>query len=281
MLYSDMNTTYKEFMKLRNFLYINSDMVEEYVSSIDGYTYDEEQREIAVINEKSRNSVDSSLDGGIENYGRKEEEIRRTARVSSASKFDKIYKYLSTNGEDSLKYFESIDEDSYKELRRDDYLEVLVTARFSKMKEVADAVKKFAELASTIENITEQRIIDKKTKSTIKGFVNLEKINSEKEVTCVFEFEDKQYPIVARLDNSFFQCEQERFVGEAYLMCKIIRKIDKGKSIRLDEIFEDIKKFPLNRDQRRKMPKNMANPAELSDVIKGPALVVLPIAVYQ
>ena len=29
------------------------------------------------------------------------------------------------------------------------------------------------------------------------------------------------------------------------------------------------------------MPKNMDNPAELRDVIKGPALVVLPIAVYQ
>ena len=47
------------------------------------------------------------------------------------------------------------------------------------------------------------------------------------------------------------------------------------------KIFEDIKKLPLNRAQRRNMPKNMDNPAELRDVIKGPALVVLPIAVYQ
>lgn len=51
--------------------------------------------------------------------------------------------------------------------------------------------------------------------------------------------------------------------------------------IKLDEIFDDIKKIPLNRSQRRNMPKNMDNPAELRDVIKGPALVVLPIAVYQ
>jgi len=29
------------------------------------------------------------------------------------------------------------------------------------------------------------------------------------------------------------------------------------------------------------MPKNMENPVEFRDVIKGPALVVLPIAVYQ
>ena len=48
-----------------------------------------------------------------------------------------------------------------------------------------------------------------------------------------------------------------------------------------DEIFDDIKKIPMNRQQRRKMPKNMDNPDELKDVVKGPALVVVPIAVYQ
>ncbi len=66
-----------------------------------------------------------------------------------------------------------------------------------------------------------------------------------------------------------------------YLLCKIIRKVPKGQSLKLDEIFDDIKKLPLNRAQRRNMPKNIDNPAELRDIIKGPALVVLPIAVYQ
>ena len=87
--------------------------------------------------------------------------------------------------------------------------------------------------------------------------------------------------MVAYLDSSYFRCEQENFVGQAYVLCKIIRKVPKGQSIKLDEIFEDIKKMPLNRDQRRKMPKNMDNPEMMRDVIKGPALVVTPIAVYQ
>lgn len=65
------------------------------------------------------------------------------------------------------------------------------------------------------------------------------------------------------------------------MVCKVLRKIPKGKSIKLDEIFDDIKKIPMNRQQRRKMPKNMDNPEILRDVIKGPALMVVPIAVYQ
>lgn len=64
------------------------------------------------------------------------------------------------------------------------------------------------------------------------------------------------------------------------MLCKVIRKVPKGEKIKLDEIFEDVKKMPLNRSQRRNMPKNIDNPAEIRDEIKGPALVVLPIAVY-
>ena len=86
---------------------------------------------------------------------------------------------------------------------------------------------------------------------------------------------------MASLDDSFFRCSQENFVGQAYLLCKVMRKIPKGQSVKLDEIFDDIKKMPLNRSQRRSMPKNINNPAEIRDIVKGPALVVLPVAVYQ
>ena len=65
------------------------------------------------------------------------------------------------------------------------------------------------------------------------------------------------------------------------MLCKIQKKIVKGQSVKLDEIFEDIKKLPLNREQRRKMPKNLDNPDIIRDVIKGPALQVIPIAIYQ
>ena len=166
-------------------------------------------------------------------------------------------------------------------MHRDDFLEVLVTARFSKMKELTDSVKKIAELAAVFETITDQQILDKKASEAVNGFSALGQMKAGKEISCVFEFEDGSYPLVAYLDESYFRCEQDDFVGQAYLLCKVIKKIPKGQSVKLDEIIDDIKKLPLNRAQRRSMPKNMDNPAELRDVIKGPALVVLPIAVYQ
>jgi len=149
------------------------------------------------------------------------------------------------------------------------------------MKELTDSVKKIAELAAIFETITDQQILDKKATEAVNGFSALGQIKSGKEIACVFEFDDKKYPLVAYLDESYFRCRQDSFVGQAYLLCKIIRKVPKGQSIKLDEIFDDVKKLPLNRAQRRNKPKNMDNPAELRDIIKGPAFVVLPIAVYQ
>lgn len=97
----------------------------------------------------------------------------------------------------------------------------------------------------------------------------------------MFSFEDGAFPLVAHLNENNFKCELSQFVGLFYMLCKIQKKIVKGQSVKLDEIFEDIKKLPLNREQRRKMPKNLDNPDIIRDVIKGPALQVIPIAIYQ
>ena len=273
----------EKMMKLRNFLYLNTKVVEDYISAIDGYTYDEESQAIATSSENNvSGKVGGALiGGGGEHTGKKEEEIKRSVRISDASKFDRIYRYLESDEDDGLKYFEGLNEETYNELSRDDFLEVLVTARFSKMKEITDSVMKIAELAAAIEPLTDQTILDQEATKANNGFAALSQFKSGKEISCVFEFEDGQYPLIAYLDQSYFRCNQDSFIGQAYLLCKIIRKVPKGQSIKLDEIFDDVKKLPLNRAQRRSMPKNIDNPAELRDIVKGPALVVLPIAVYQ
>lgn len=270
-------------MKLRNFLYLNTKVIEDYIAAIDGYTYDEESQAIATSSENALTGKGALgiASGSGSHTGKQSEEIKRSVHISDAAKFEKVHKYLRSDEEDGLKYFEFLTDTDYDGLYRDDFLEVLVTARFSKMKELTDSVMKIAELAAVFETITNQQILDKKTTESVQGFSALGQMKSGKEIACVFEFADGKHPIVAYLDESYFRCNQDNFVGQSYLLCKIVRKIPKGQSIKLDEIFDDFKKLPLNRAQRRNMPKNMDNPAELRDVIKGPALVVLPIAVYQ
>lgn len=270
-------------MKLRNFLYLNTKVIEDYVAAIDGYTYDEESQAIATSSENALagKGTFGIASGSGSHTGKQSEEIKRSVYISDAAKFEKVYKYLRSDEESALKYFEVLIDPNYENLHRDDFLEVLVTARFSKMKELTDSVMKIAEMTAVFETIIDQQILDQKAIEAIKGFSVLGRMKSGKEIACVFEFVGGKHPIVAYLDESYFRCAQDNFVGQSYLLCKIIRKIPKGRSIKLDEIFDDFKRLPLNRAQRRNMPRNMDNPEELRDVIKGPALVVLPIAVYQ
>lgn len=83
-------------MKLRNFLYLNTKVVEDYLSAIEGFTYDEETQAIAT---SSENTVGTSaavpiFSGSGEHTGKKEEEIKRSVKISDASKFEKIYRFL-------------------------------------------------------------------------------------------------------------------------------------------------------------------------------------------
>lgn len=222
------------------------------------------------------------ISGNGEIATKKVDEVKRSVHISDAAKFDKVFKYLQSGNEDEqVKYYEFLTEEEFNSLHRDDFLEVLVTSRFSKMKELTDSVMKVADLAKVIQIITDEEILDKKAKEAVDGFSALGQLREGKEISCVFNFEDGKYPLVAYLDQSYFRCSEDNFVGESYLLCKIIRKVQKGQSVKLDEIFGDVKKLPLNREQRRKMPKNMDNPKEIKDVVKGPALIVIPIAVYQ
>ena len=272
------------FMKLRNFLYLNTKILDDYISAIDGFTYDEETQAIASSSENvAAGSVRLPIIGAEGSHsGKKSEEIKRSVKINDAAKFDRLFRYLQTGDNDeALKYYELMNNEIYDALSRDDFVEVLVTARFSRAKELTDSVQKVANLAAIIQGITDQQILDKKATEAINGFTALGELNSKKEVSCVFNFEDSNYPLVASLDENYFRCAQESFVGQSYMLCKIIRKIAKGQNIMLDEIFDDLKKLPLNREQKRKMPKNMNNPDIIRDVIKGPALTVIPIAVYQ
>ena len=271
-------------MKLRTFLYLNKKIIEDYLAVIDGYTYDEESRETEKVSENTaEGKVGAAVVAGKGAHSSKEVEgVRKSVRISSAAKFDRVFEFLKSQEEDEqVKYYESLSADLFSNLRRDDFMEVLVSARFSKMKDFVNSVEQLGKLAIAMEKLTDEQILDQKTRFAVEGVSALSQYKQSKAVSCVFEFEDGKYPLIACLDESYFQCEQASFVGDAYLLCKILKKIPEGESVRLDEVLANIEKLPLNQEQRSKLPNDMSNPEVLRDEINGPALLVVPIAFYQ
>lgn len=137
------------------------------------------------------------------------------------------------------------------------------------------------DLLTVFQQLVDKPIIDNKDKEAINGLESLGEIKNNNLLTCVFKFEDKKYPLIAYLDESYFKISKDDFSTLSYMFCKIQRKIDKGQKIELDEIFKDVKFLGLNKAQRKKLPKNLSNPKEIKDVVNGPAFIVTPIAIYK
>ena len=75
-------------MKLRNFLYLNTKVIEDYMAAIDGYTYDEESQAIMTANENSvsgKGTVGVASGSGM-HTGKQSEEVKRNVRISDAAK---------------------------------------------------------------------------------------------------------------------------------------------------------------------------------------------------
>lgn len=65
-------------MKLRNFLYLNTKVVEDYIAAIDGYTYDEESQAISTSKENavSGKGTIGVASGNGSHVGKQSEEIK-------------------------------------------------------------------------------------------------------------------------------------------------------------------------------------------------------------
>lgn len=267
---------------LRRILYADIDALDDYISIIDGYTYEEQEVTKNTSTNKEgkaniggkRASVGGSLEKSID------ETVSLNAKVTIASKLDKVIKYLKQN--DDLKYYQNLDDEISKDIFRDDFLEVLVTPRFSKLQDILSAASNLKTMMNAIEPYVDGKIMDKKTEDAVNGLDQLSKSRNSNVLPCVFNFDDMNYPLIGKIDKNYLKASSDQFVSQVYMLCKVQRKIEKGQSILLDELFEDVKSLPMNRVQKRKLKDtDMSNPEEFKDKINGPGYVVIPIAIYQ
>lgn len=269
-------------LNLRSYLYLNNQLLTDYLSAIDGFAYEEE-----VHSDRHNTSKEGEIKAGVpivsgggKISSSEGTEITKSVKITEAAKFQRIYDYLKSK--DAIQYYESMSDEIWESLERDSFLEVLVNARFSKVRELVNAAKGFEQVAQVFGAFMETPLYDKNVSSAINGIKSLESMSNENEIPCVLTFTNMQeYPMVSYLDKEYLKVEKERFVGDFYMLCKVQRKIEKDQKVELDELFEKFKNLPLNREQRRKMPGNLNNPKEFRDVVKGPGAIVIPIAMYK
>jgi len=270
---------------LRNYLYLDKQMVDDSLAAIDGALYDET---IVQTQEKGQNlaaglhaGLPSVVEGdlGAGRSSSAKTEITKQTQLTDAAKFQRVYERLEK--EDGFQYYDGIDSAIWGNFDRGDLLELDVSispTRIGALAEFAESAKGLADLA---EALTGQSPLDDKTQAIIEGIKLLGRMESEKGIPIRMKpLSDGEYTFVAYLDPKNLRVARDRLVGEVTVFCKIQRKLKESEKLELFDPLASVQQLKKITKGRQK-PIKTKMPPEFRDTIKAPAAVIIPLAIYR
>jgi len=267
---------------LRNFLYLNNQLLDDFLSALDGELYEE-----GTVVEKSQRSseggggVDLQLvKGGGKRGSSSGIETTKKVSLNYAGKFQRLYEKLDEMNE--IQYYESMTLEKWNNIGRNKIIDCLVKINFSKLESMSEIAEQMAPLAQFAKQFAESAIFNDKSMEAIEGFKELGKLNRKNGVPCICSFiNDPEYKLISYLNPIFLKVPKDQMIGELNIFCKVQRKLADGEKIELSNIIPPINGLKLNREQKRKLIKGSKLPSEFQDTIKSPAAVVIPVAIYS
>ncbi|MGG3884046.1 DUF6414 family protein [Brevibacillus panacihumi] len=267
-------------MILRNFLYIDTNMLNDFLSTIDGYleegTRDQTELEKSQKSGKANAKV---IEGNLQFDS--STEIKQKLSRTEASKFQKLYAYLQDNG--MSQFLDAFDEEIWKQIRRGEILEVPAKTRLPKTFQLIQDFQSMTPMVEIMQALGEVPFKEQRELAMFKGASILGEQAENQNVPLIFETEStKGYTFVCQLQRPFIRTDLNNLVGEADVIGKVQRIIPKGNQV---EMFSLIPAFDsylstMNREEKRKF-MNDKKKSKLAEVIKGPAMIITPLAIYR
>lgn len=264
---------------LRNFLYLDTQLVDDYLSSIEGFLYDSETVVEKEIDGRTFDTKNKSGQQSDKNESILGLEVTKKLRLTDSSKFQRLYKLLKN--EDAFSYWETVTAQQWDNLKRNDLLEGIVTVRFSNMDGISAWAGRMNQLAGFMESVTGESLLEGEFTEAMKGLNGLGQLQQGKGIPCVMSCIDSDYKFVAYLNPQFLKVSKENMIGELTIFCKVQRKLRNDEKIDLNEIFPSIQNSNLSSIFKEFSGDIDIVPPELEDTVNGPAAVIIPIAIYR
>lgn len=265
-------------MKLRSYLYINQRLVDDYLSAIDGSLYEEE-----LVRTQKKISQNSAIEAGLPITGAGGEisaddgkTSEKKLKITYAAKLKRVVDYL--NEENQLNEIEDLDEKVLNSLKREEFIEVFVNLRPSKMQHLVESLNKITNMLSSLSSLLPLTEDDKNMMTQMKDFGKMKEQADAGICQVVFNPDgNESISLIAQLEKEFLLEPMEKMSKQCYVLCKVQRKIRRDEEVEVDALFagmEGIKPFMENEEE-------LSSPQEVKDVVTSPGLFVLPIAIYQ
>lgn len=267
-------------MKLRSYLYINQRLVDDYLSAIDGSLCEEE-----LIRTQNKISQNAEIDAGLpitgtrgEIHANDDKTSEKTLKITYAAKLKRVVEYLLK--EKQLNEIEDLDTENIQQLKREDFIEVFVNLRPSKMQHLVESLNKITNMISSLGSLLPMTEDDRNVMEQMKAFSAMkEQVDAG---TCQVVFNpdgNDEISLVAQIEKEFLLQPMEKINKQCYVLCKVQRKIKQNEEVEVDALFAGME--GINTLMKNEENVALESPKEIKDVVTAPGVFVLPIAIYQ
>ncbi|MBO0992591.1 DUF6414 family protein [Bacillus sp. SD088] len=256
-------------MPFRDFYYLDSEYVDNLLGIVEGFIqeeYSEVKREERTNQGKGKFAL-----ADIGRESRKGEETVRTGRVSAELKYNKLFDYLVDKGLEQIDAFDETLWDMI--LDEEEILELRGALHFTQIYNLEKTTQYLGGFMRGLDMVQDSEI------DMVAGQASkIRHLQEKNGIPIRLVTSDGQYTFIAYLNERYLQKQQNEIMGNDYkMLCKVERVIERGEDYNIFDP-KEIEHTILNREQRR---QNKKLPDEFMEKVKGPAAVVLPIAIYR
>jgi len=271
----------KRNLPLREFIYINKERLEDFVSPmLGGMPY--EQRETSHENgAQTELGVDVQI-ASVKRVGSREglswEELRR---ATPASLFELLVQILREN--DALQDLTAFDEAIWSQLEEEEFILAPCEVQLSALDRLFELIQRFGKMVSAIS--------PEKLDEAAQVLQYVDALSGEQTTTnvrmCPVGAPSRRHAFVASLDADNIRSSKAALEGRFQVLGRVQQKLSRGETFELFNLLPQGIKLP--RDQLKQliahfsnMPSMLGDPPKMEDLrVSYPAIILTPVAIFR
>jgi hypothetical protein len=266
---------------LKQFLYLNDDLVNQFISQLEGGLYEEES-------ESSTESRERKLGGGLGagpvkgEAGRttgSEKTVSRTVRQTPESRYERLIELIEEEG--PIRFIEAANDEMWNDLKRGDIVEVESRLSMPTIARILRAAGGFGELLPLIQMFGGDDPQDQEAIQALAALEGFGKATTSKVSVIAAVSGSPDYRFVAQLETAALRAEPDELDGEATVVGTVRRKLHSKERHSTFEFFAGQSNLPS--EMRKELESAFDDEAELgADLfVTAPAAIMTPIAIFR
>lgn len=266
-------------MILRDFLFLDTQLLGDYLSTLEGYVVEGHIDQTEVGKKETGGNLNIKAISANRTAADSTETKKKLA-VTDAARFQHLYNLLSES--DAIQYLDAFDLGIWKQLRRGEILEVQAKIQLPKSLLMMRDIENVSPFLDVMKALGQDLLQDDESRTAFEGMRAVGKLAENQPIPLVFEAASSpKFSFVAYLPKNYIRRELNDFQGEAVVLGKIQRILQKNERVEVFSLVPALtQSATVNRQQRRKMAKG-ATGNNITDEVGGPAIILTPIAVYR